>query len=109
MTIIYRGTINVDHTGGRGHSHHAERLKNALVQAGWKWIETSAYIIETPSLAQVWRGIDLVARQSSSIGQLSALTFHIQSSANFSGDTPNTAAHHVQALSSILKKPFPEP
>ena len=99
----------MDHTGGKGRSHHAERLKNALVQAGWKWVETSAYVIETTNLAEVWRGIDLVARQSSSIGQLSALTFHIQSSANFSGDTPNTATHHAQAMSHILGKPFPAP
>ena len=109
MAVTYRGTINVDHTSGKGHSHHAERLKNALVQAGWKWVETSAYVIETVNLAEVWRGIDLVARQSSSIGQLSALTFHIQSSTNFSGSAPNTSAHHTQAMSNIMSKPFPAP
>src|SRR6185312_4087811 len=100
MTIIYRGTINVDHAAAGGRSHHAERLKNALVQAGWNWVERSAYAIETSDLAQIWQGIDLVARQSSSIGQLSTLTFHIQCG-NFSGDTPNTAVHHTQALSHV--------
>ena len=109
MPLVYRGILNIDYTGGETKSHESERLKNALVQAGWKWIETSAYAIETTNLGDVWRGIDLVARQSTAIGRISALTFHIQSSNHFGGDVPGTVSHHAQALSHVLKKPFPQP
>ena len=109
MSTIYRGTINLDYTDAKGKSYETERLKNALVQSGWCWVETSAFVIETPDLAKVWRGIDLIARQSSAIGQLSALTFHIQSSKSFIGIAPKTAAHHAQALTLILGKSFPSP
>ena len=103
----YRGILNIDFTGMNG--NEAERLKNALIQSGWSWVETSAYIVESNNINVVWRGIDLVARQSSFIGQLSALTFHIQSSDNFAGGTPGTAAFHTQAINNILARPFPQP
>jgi len=104
----YRAVINIDFEIKDNNQY--ERLKNALIQADWYWVRTSAYIIETQDLRKIWRGIDLVARQAAEIGELSAVTFNVQGAEDFSkSQTPNTAAYHVQALANVLQKPFPQP
>jgi hypothetical protein len=106
--ITYRAVINIDFDINDNNEY--ERLKNALIQAGWFWVRTSAYIIETQDLAKVWRGIDLVARQATDIGQLSAVTFNVQGAEDFTtSQVPNTAPNHVQAQANVLQKPFPQP
>jgi len=106
MSTTYRAVINIDFNDGE--SNEFERLKNALIQADWLWVRTSAYIIETQDLAKIWRGIDLVARQATDIGQLSAVTFNVQAAEDFTiSQVPKNAVFHAQALSNVLKKPFP--
>jgi hypothetical protein len=106
MPFTYKATLNVDYTG-REFTNEITRLKNALVQAGWRWVETSAFVIETDNLGLVWRGIDLVARQTAAVGgHLSALTFHIQGSKNFDGLPSGKPGN---AMKTILTRPFPQP
>lgn len=107
MPFTYQAILNVDYTGQD--SNEFARLKNALIQAGWRWVETSAYAIDTDNLGLVWRGVDLVARQTAAVGKLSAFTFHIQGSDHFDGRVPPWAQNHAQALEIILERPYPQP
>ncbi len=105
MSFQYRAVLNVDWAGGAG--NEGEALKNALIQAGWQWVETSSYVVETSDLKLIWQGIGLVARQQGAIGDLSALTLHVDGAKDFKGKTPASAANHRDALKAILAKPFP--
>jgi hypothetical protein len=43
---MYRAVLNLDFdTPMRSNEH--EKLKNALIQIGWAWVETSAFTLET--------------------------------------------------------------
>lgn len=103
---IYRGSLNVDFTGLN--PNHYQKLVTALLQAGWLYVETSAFVIESPDVANIWRGIEVVAKQAADAGQLSVLTFHVQSAAGFAASLPYPAqANHPNALAQIRAKPFP--
>jgi hypothetical protein len=103
----YRGTLNYDFTGTFD-DNNATRLKLALRETGWLHVETSAFIIETDDLSRVWRGLELVAKQVSSIGTLSALTYHVQASDDFLNSMEiRTTLNPANALTDIMSKPFP--
>jgi hypothetical protein len=104
----YRAILNYDFTGTTD-TNDATRLKLALVEAGWLHVETSAFTIETNEISKVWLGIELVAKQASSIGELSALTYHIQASEDFSQSLPatGTTLNAAHALADIKLKSFP--
>jgi hypothetical protein len=103
---VYRGSLSVDFTGQN--PNHYQKLVTALLQAGWLYVETSAFVIESPDIANVWRGIEVVAKQAADAGQLSALTFHVQSAAGFAVSLPYVAqANHPNALTQIQAKAFP--
>jgi hypothetical protein len=104
----YRGTLNYDFTGRA--NNNATRLKLALIETGWLQVETTAFVIETDDLNRVWRGVELVAKQASSIADLSALTYHIQASQDFSQSLPLASTitlNPANALRDIMSKPFP--
>ena len=102
----YRAILNFDYTNVT--PNQFSRLKLALVKADWLHVETSAFMIETDNLGKIWQGIELVAKQSSSVGELSALTFHIQGSDDFSKSVPIVSKlNSVNAFDSIKAKPFP--
>lgn len=104
----YRAILNFDYTHVAPNDF--SRLKLALVHAGWLHVETSAFIIETNNLGEIWQGIELVAKQSSSVGELSALTFHIQGSDDFSKSVPIASGlNPANAFNVIKEKPFPTP
>lgn len=108
MARFYRGVLNIDYTDQNPNDY--QKLVAALQAAGWMYVETSAFAIETPDLGQVWRGIELVAKQDSTAGTLSALTYHIQSSENFEdGKQYAATANHPNALEEVLRKEFPRP
>src|SRR5574341_642133 len=103
---IYRAALNIDFTGQN--ANQCQKLVTALMQASWLYVETSAFIIESQDIANVWRGIELVAKQASDAGQLSALTFHIQSAENFGQSLPYPAnVNHPNALAQVQAKQFP--
>jgi hypothetical protein len=102
----FRASLNIDFTGQVPNQY--QRLVSALIQAGWLYVETSAYVIETDDITNVWRGIELVAKQSSDAGQLSALTFHVQSASSFAVGLPYPAqVNHPNALAQVQAKQFP--
>jgi hypothetical protein len=103
--LNYRAALNLDYTAQQ--SNEYQKLIAALRQAGWTYVETSALVVETDDLAVIWRGIELVAKQSASAGTLSALTLHVQGSNNFGGVPYNGAANHPNALQDIQQKPYP--
>jgi len=107
VTMQYRAIINIDHTAAS--TNEQQRLAAALSAAGWKKVETSAYAIETDNdLGRIWLGVELVAKQSADIGALSALTIHIQGSADFAAGLPlTTTLNPDNALATIREKVFP--
>ena len=105
MPTNYRASLNIDFTNQQNNEY--QKLVHALVQAGWSYVETSALIIESTELGRIWRGIELVAKQCSDAGDLSALTFHIQGSNNFSGVPYAGARNFPHAEDEILAKPYP--
>jgi hypothetical protein len=107
MALSYRGVLTVHFSSSKAAEYN--RLKNALVYAGWRWVDTGAFDIETDDLAKIWRGIDLAGRQSGDVGSLTGLTFHIQPSANGRGLMPPPTLSRSDAVDRILAKPFPQP
>jgi len=109
MPRTYSGILNIDFTGAGGSgSNEYHELVRALLDLGWTYVETSAFIITTDDINLIWQGIGLVARQDASINaDISALTFHIQSSLNFGGIPHTGAAKYPNGLANILAKPFP--
>jgi hypothetical protein len=103
--IKYRAIINIDYSNRKGNAY--QKLVAALIQSGWKYVETSAFIKEADTLPPIWKGIELVAKQSASIGFLSALTYHIQGSENFGGLAYPAAKNHPKAKKEIEDKPLP--
>jgi len=103
----YRASINLDFTKQDTGAYQA--LIRALIQAGWVYVETSALVVETDDIGKVWRGVELVAKGSQNAGELSAFTFHIQSSKDFAGVPYKGAATRANALTDILQRPFPVP
>lgn len=109
---MYRAILSLDFTGAVGNEQN--KLTAALRASNWLHVETSLFVIETADLAEIWRGIELVARQSSSItgpgGALSALSFQVVSSPGFSTNRTFTAgANHPNSVADILARPFPAP
>jgi hypothetical protein len=106
----YRGTINVDFSRCES-SIDGEyiRLAVALIEDGWKKVETSAYTRETSDISDLWRGIILLAKQSSSIGALSALTLHVQGAKDFENSLEvKSTLNPANALKTITDKPLPD-
>jgi hypothetical protein len=102
----YRASINLDYTNSA--SNEYQYLVSALIQAGWKYVETSSLVLDTEDLNAVWRGISLVMKQDSSISGLSSLTFHVQGSNDFANGLAYPYAHgHPGALASVEGKPYP--
>jgi hypothetical protein len=100
----YRATINIDFT--KSDAGEYQKLVAALIQAGWRYLETSAFVLEG-DLAAVLQGMELVGKQCSAAGQLSALTYHIQGSKDFAGEKYAAAKNHPNALAEIKAKAFP--
>ena len=102
----YRATINIDFTDPNKNEY--QRLVAALMQIGWKYLETSAFSFEG-DLPNVLVAMELVSKQCQTAGTLSALTFHIQGSTNLSGKPYPKAKSFRHALSEIRRKQLPEP
>ena len=100
----YRATINIDFT--KQQTQQYQKLVAGLMQAGWVYLETSAFVLEG-DLSAVLRGMELIAKQCSAAGELSALTYHIQGSNDFAGTQYAAAKFHPNALDEIKQKPLP--
>jgi hypothetical protein len=102
----YRAIINIDFTNPKQNEY--QRLVAALLQIGWKYLETSALAFEG-ELANVLVAMELLSKQCETAGTLSALTFHIQGSTNLNGKPYRQSKSYPNALRDIRTKPLPEP
>jgi hypothetical protein len=102
---MYRGVINLDYTGAEPNAFG--KLRVALIDLGWVRVETSAYVIDSGDLHPIWKGIELVAKQSASIGDLSTLTYHIQLWDPAETQHGTLKKYHPNAVADIEQKPFP--
>lgn len=104
----YRGVINFDFTNSK--ENEQQKLVIALRHSGWLHVETSAFVRESENINNIWEGISLVAKQASRIGILSALTFHIQASNDFTQNVQYASTRNpANALNEISELPFPAP
>lgn len=100
---MYRAGLTIDFSGMNQGEYN--RLVAGLEGAGWEKVETSAFVWEGAELAGAWRGVVLAAKQTGSVGTLSALNFQIQrldEQAGYKGTLDRTAA-----CQTILAKPNP--
>lgn len=104
----YRALITMD--WGRPHDdNRRQELFAGLIDAGWQLAETTAFTIETDDLNKVWRGIGLVGRGSGAAGTLTALSFNLVGSDDFSKSRHLVAKkNHPRALERIERLPFPK-
>jgi len=78
----YRGTLTLDFGNGQVASAF-QRMETALLQLGWTYAETSAFVYDQPddqsdatALIKSWQGIAVVGRATNSIGgRLSAMSY----------------------------------
>jgi hypothetical protein len=102
----YRAIVNIDFTSPRANEY--QRLIAALMQLGWKYLETSALSYEG-DLPNVLVAMELISKQCQAGGTLSALTFHVQGSTDLRGKPYPQARSFPYALRDIRNKPLPEP
>lgn len=62
---------------------------------------------ESDDLAKVFRGMELVAKQAGSLGDLSFCNFHVEAISNPEGLPYTAAISQPNALKEISLKPFP--
>lgn len=110
--MTYRGIINLDFSkfddGTSVNGNEQNRLSLALIEAGWRRVETSAYAIDAADLSKLWCGIELVAKQTASVGKLSALTYHVQLIRDLPNEgRPTCTLSGPAAIDDIRKKPYP--
>jgi hypothetical protein len=102
----YRATIHVNFINR--HSNNLSRLNLCLREAGWFHVERGSFILETTDVNEIWRGIGYLARYSHKVGNLNSLTFHVQSSDDFSENISlKSDQTGKNALEEISKMPFP--
>jgi hypothetical protein len=102
----YRATINVHFKVNN--NNNLIRLNLCLKEAGWIHVERSSFILETTDINEIWCGIGYMARYSHKVGELNSLTFHVQSSDDFSRSIKRTSEQSGEnALEEISKLPFP--
>lgn len=104
----YRATIHVNFINPN--NNNLIRLNLCLREAGWIHVERSSFILETTDINEIWCGIGYVARYSHKVGELNSLTFHVQSSEDFSKNIKRTSEQSGEnALEQISNLPFPCP
>ena len=113
MPMTYKATLTVDFTGSKNKEQKGResagytKLSVALVELGWRHLETSAFVIESRPLKDVWTGIEIVMKQAANAGALSALTLTIQGSADWAGVSEKSTLNPARALSTILQLKLP--
>ena len=100
----YRAVFDIDVTSPVPSEY--QKLIAALLQQGWLYLETSAPIREG-TLVEVLRALEPIAKQAPRVGTVSAITLHIQRSADFNGGPYPAAANHPHAVSDIRARQFP--
>ena|SRR5687768_10275212 len=63
----YRGALSFDWDNPTN-GNDRDKIVAALVAVGWRKADTTSFAIETENLAEVWRGIEILARGASRVG-----------------------------------------
>ena len=105
----YRAQIYADFSKNTSSERNAnsQKLNAALIQAGWKFMGSGSFVLESDKLSEVFKGVDLVAKQASCLGPLHFLNFQIVSIPDSDGRTYTAAKARPNALKEISSKPFP--
>lgn len=98
----YRAHVRLDF--GEKDNNEYQKLITAFIQLGWRYIETSAVMVETGDLGTVLKGLDLLARQIPFAGTPTGILVDVQGSENFNGKSYAAAANHKNALADITAK-----
>lgn len=100
--MTYIATLTLDYTGGN--TNEQTRLTNALCQAGWEYVETSALAYQADHLDGVRLALEVLARAVETPGTLSALAIQVQ----LIGATrlPPAEQSHRRALRNLLSAPL---
>lgn len=106
VILRYRAVLNFDYATPIDNNQY-QKLVSGLIQLGWTYVETSALIVETDEISAVWNAVELCARQDSSIGEITALTLHVQGAPDFAGQVYKAAKNHPNAVEDIRAKPLP--
>ena len=108
MLRKYRASLNIDFTKQKPNGY--QKLIAALIKSGWRYVETSALILDTDDLGAIWGGLELVVKQCEHAGELSALTFHVQGSSDFGGISYRSSAmKRADPDAEIRELPWPKP
>ena len=98
--------MNIDFTYPKQNEY--QRLIAAMMQVGWKYVETSALSCEG-DLPNILVAMELINKQCQAVGTLSALTFHIQGSTDHKGKEYPQAKSYKYALRKIREKRLSDP
>lgn len=102
----YRAVINFDiEGGGAGPIANARtQLYAALRHLGWEKAHTTALVIETDAINNVWKGIVSFIKAQAGMGtSLSAVTFNVQRTDD-AGNPPDASE---ASLNTVMGKDFP--
>jgi len=102
----YRATIHINFINAK--DNNLIRLNLCLREAGWIHVARGSFILETTDINEIWRGIGYLARYSKYVGELNSVTFHVQSSDDFSRSfdliSTQNGKHWLEKISEL---PFP--
>lgn len=104
--MTYFAMVTIDYT--RQDTNQYAKLVAALLQTGWRKIETTAFIFQG-DLPTVLYSFELIAKQVQDAGVLSALNITVQGTIDFNGIKFVAAKNHPYAVKEIRRKPFPQP
>ena len=83
-----------------------EQLKNALVQRGWHWLDTSSFFVQTDEVAVVYGALELIGKAAAGIGGFSHVSYQAQWYSNATR-VPSSASNHPNALAKVRALPWP--
>jgi hypothetical protein len=105
--MTYQASIHLDTMSGANRNAYT-RLLNALDQAGWEYVETSAMALIDGSWPEVLEAFELLARGLPAVGGVSSLAVQVQLTPDdHVARKPPGAANHSRARRNILGLPLP--
>ncbi len=109
MLDAYWALLTLDKSGDPASdpTNAYEKLKCALVDIGWEWRATSAFMYKGDDIGAVWRGMDLVARQASGIGGIGSLALQVVRDKHGEAKEPSSRKNHPYAVEDIEGQPDP--
>ena len=106
MPREYSATLSIDKTGSQTNEY--QYLISALIQSGWKLVETSVLTRRSANIGDIWHGIKLTMKQAPCMDPISHLSFDLVSSEDLdAGSAYPFSDKHPNALQNVDSKPLP--